>query len=72
MKNNDLTPEQLIAEASRIADALHSLDDRAQANFLFTLVGTCIVSSPESILSAREFAYGDLKENLDKALDATA
>jgi hypothetical protein len=76
MKNEDIT-----AEAERIASAIHELNDREQGQFLFTLLGACIlftllgaciVSSPETIVSASRFAYGDIKEKLEKALDANA
>jgi hypothetical protein len=67
MKNEDIT-----AEAERIASAIHELNDREQGQFLFTLLGACIVSSPETIVSASRFAFGDIKEKLEKALDANA
>ena len=67
MKNEDIT-----AEAERIASAIHELNDRGQGQFLFILLGACIVSSPETIVSASRFAFGDIKEKLQKALDATA
>ena len=67
MKNEDIT-----AEAERIASAIHELNDREQGQFLFTLLGACTVSSPETIVSASRFAFGDIKEKLQKALDATA
>ena len=67
MKNEDLTPE-----AERIANAVHKMSERDQARFLFTLLGVTIVASPKSVVNAAEFALPGLKENLEKALDATA
>jgi hypothetical protein len=67
MKNEDLK-----AEAERIASAIHELNDREQRQFLFTLLGACIDSSPETIVSASRFTFSPIKEKLQKALDATA
>ena len=67
MKNEDLTPE-----AERIAAAVHELSERDQLRFLFTLLGVTLVSSPKSVVNAAEYCLPGLKENLEKALDATA